>query len=311
MRTQGAKLIAHAWAHGHDRPKTSNSNVLYKSGDDTIYSYGSHFPMARHYKGVVLMTTQSYSNTTAGHMAAVRQAVSHMDVVYCTYIPDTRVNDTHTHNKNIKHWIAAIESRLISLVKARNKQPWLDKIDEQRTQARRYIELFKVKVKKADLKLLFEADITTFEAEAKKEQKAEALRKKKRIELEGKAHAIWLPLWRDGAAWDVMSKAMASIPGWNSHLKAAHLKMEHGNTTWLRTDDSNVHTSKGLTIPIDVAKRYYNKYMAVVRKGGCDNNCDYTMLDYPVKLMSADALIVGCHHIPRTEIDYIANKLKW
>ena len=50
---------------------------------DTIYSYGSHFPIARHVKGkggtsAVLFTTKGYSATTAQHKAIVASACRHL-----------------------------------------------------------------------------------------------------------------------------------------------------------------------------------------------------------------------------------------
>ena len=53
---------------------------------DTIYSYGSHFPIARHVahkgKAAVLFTTRSYSVTTAGHKCMVESACRHLTVFH-------------------------------------------------------------------------------------------------------------------------------------------------------------------------------------------------------------------------------------
>lgn len=59
----------------------------------TIYSYGSHFPMARIFdapngKQIVLFTNRTYSPTTARHIRAVQRALnrSHRRVVYCEFV---------------------------------------------------------------------------------------------------------------------------------------------------------------------------------------------------------------------------------
>ena len=53
---------------------------------DTIYSYGSHFPIARHVahkgKAAVLFTTRCYSVTTAGHKCMVESACRHLTVFH-------------------------------------------------------------------------------------------------------------------------------------------------------------------------------------------------------------------------------------
>lgn len=84
--------IPHLWAHGLEegRKIRNGSSNVYAIGD-TIYSYGSHFPMAQRVEvadaarnvhgrampGSVgyLFTTRTYSVTTAGHLSAVRGAM--------------------------------------------------------------------------------------------------------------------------------------------------------------------------------------------------------------------------------------------
>lgn len=71
--------IAHLWAHKTQDDARNQGGNFYFSGD-TIYSYGSHFPIARHVtndKGVagILFTNQTWSNTTAKHIHNVRGAI--------------------------------------------------------------------------------------------------------------------------------------------------------------------------------------------------------------------------------------------
>lgn len=73
------KEVAHLWMHKAQlSARNQQGNLYYR--DSTIYSYGSHFPIARHVtngKGedAVLFTTRSYSSTTAKHLRLVRCAV--------------------------------------------------------------------------------------------------------------------------------------------------------------------------------------------------------------------------------------------
>src|SRR5436190_24347448 len=75
--------IPHLWAHKVQESARNAQGNLYFDGE-TIYSYGSHFPIARHTvdnptkknpKLAVLFTTRSYSVTTSGHVSAVRSAI--------------------------------------------------------------------------------------------------------------------------------------------------------------------------------------------------------------------------------------------
>src|SRR5258708_13051749 len=71
--------IPHLWAHRTQDEARNRQGNLYFTGD-TIYSYGSHFPIARHVTndaGVrsVLFTTATYSVTTSSHCSAVRSAI--------------------------------------------------------------------------------------------------------------------------------------------------------------------------------------------------------------------------------------------
>ncbi len=75
--------IPHLWAHKVQENARNPQGNLYFDGD-TIFSYGSHFPIARHVvdnptkknpKPVILLTTRSWSVTTSGHISAVRSAI--------------------------------------------------------------------------------------------------------------------------------------------------------------------------------------------------------------------------------------------
>ena len=71
--------IPHLWAHRtQEKARNRQGNLYFTS--DTIYSYGSHFPIARHVvsegdERAVLFTTATYSVTTSSHCSAVRSAI--------------------------------------------------------------------------------------------------------------------------------------------------------------------------------------------------------------------------------------------
>ncbi len=72
--------IPHLWMHQVQEEARNSNGSLYFSGP-TIYSYGSHFPIARHVENKrgtkeILFTTASYSVTTSSHCSAVRLAMA-------------------------------------------------------------------------------------------------------------------------------------------------------------------------------------------------------------------------------------------
>ena len=72
--------LVHVYASGtQSRGRTSNGNMYFEG--DTIYSYGSHFPMAIRYGEKYLINGDSYSVTTSQHMGKLRYAVRHCETV--------------------------------------------------------------------------------------------------------------------------------------------------------------------------------------------------------------------------------------
>jgi hypothetical protein len=73
-------MTAHVWAQNQqDHGRSHNGNLYFEGG--VIYSYGSHFPIARHAvtkqgKPCVLRTTERYSTSTSGHVSHVDYALN-------------------------------------------------------------------------------------------------------------------------------------------------------------------------------------------------------------------------------------------
>jgi hypothetical protein len=84
-----SSMVAHIWANQSQREARNGGNTFYFTGD-TIYSYGSHFPIARHVsrngRRAILFTTRSYSVSTSRHISHTRRAISQADTVF--NVPD-------------------------------------------------------------------------------------------------------------------------------------------------------------------------------------------------------------------------------
>lgn len=80
-------MVAHLWAHQSQESARNNGNFYFEGKD--IYSYGDHFRCAsieKNQRGekAYLVTTRTYSNTTASHMSMVRQAIPGYETVFYT-----------------------------------------------------------------------------------------------------------------------------------------------------------------------------------------------------------------------------------
>lgn len=87
-----------AWASGASEGKNRHGTVYFHNR--TIFSYGSHFPMARFVEGrVALYTTRGYSNSTARHKSYVWRALYERNVaIFNVFDPSSSDNAQHFQN---------------------------------------------------------------------------------------------------------------------------------------------------------------------------------------------------------------------
>src|ERR1700692_1438262 len=119
--------IPHLWAHQTQGEARNGTGSFYFRGA-TIYSYGSHFPIATHVKGSqgqpgILFTSEKNSVTTSQHITAVRRSIS-PDVpaftVPCQHFGFTKAEDQYQHERNFKHYVDEVAGNLSMCVRARS-----------------------------------------------------------------------------------------------------------------------------------------------------------------------------------------------
>src|SRR5688572_19378457 len=102
--------VAHLCANKSQIEATNGSNFFFDG--DTIYSYGRHFPIAKHIindgKRAVLFTQETNSKTTAKHISIVKHACNHLNVIYCA-------SPTATHSANFDFWVKSAEEIIAKL----------------------------------------------------------------------------------------------------------------------------------------------------------------------------------------------------
>lgn len=286
--------VAHLWANQlQDEARVSCGNFYFNG--KTIYSYGSHFPIAKHENGIVLFTKRTYSNTTAKHISIVRGACSHLEKIYCYYIDGYSMETEH--RRNINQWAEDIKALLDKIKTARKKEMYFNQITILQDEAKKYCSFFKIKPAK-EAKALFNYQFADALQYAEKVKQAEE-RENKKIETMGKKQYLrYVQLWHDCTPVNIIADSFTP----EQRVYAEKYASKYGYTL-LRVNSGEVETSKGVKLPIDVAKRYLNSYLTGKMKQGDE------VLNYKVSRVDSSELVIGCHTIPQSEIKYISGVL--
>ncbi len=196
--------IAHIWAaQQQTEGRTSCGNFYFRN--QTVFSYGSHFPIAVIVGNDVIFTMRSYSNTTAKHIGKVRRAVSHKNIIWCYDIPvDYKESNKGyfkaEHDNNLNRWKREIKSLFGELgnKRIRDVQSRVNAINNHISKLQAYCNYFKVKIEDKELKGLLklaQSDNFIESARASKDKANEAHIKK--MQLAGKAYSKYLEYWRE------------------------------------------------------------------------------------------------------------------
>jgi hypothetical protein len=284
---------AHAWAHQLS-PAGHASNFYFEG--PTIYSYGGHFPIATLDGDRVFFTTKGYSSSTAQHKAKVRSAVSHLKIIFVEHVPVTSDLSPESGfiRKNIDAWVADIKE-LVSTVERHPKRTSIyHEINTALSRLTTFIAELNITPDAALQQLLEHPSLQTIvdHQAALKIKATEA--EKKRLALLSKFFVAVLKAWRT----ELFNTGSLHNP-------------EDGNLAYLRWNEKTccVETSKGIHVPVEVAKRCYD-FVQSKLPSGC-TACNFSLLSFQVTSITPEFLTVGCHKIPMTEVSAIALQLGW
>lgn len=264
-----ASSVAHAWANqAQDEARVPGNGNFYFDGK-TIYSYGRHFPIAKHVENAkgekaVLFTTRRYSNTTSKHISIVRSASNHLNKIYC-YSPD------NSHEGNFERFQKEIEAIAPALTVARKPEKYLNEIDQVSDKVKKYAEFFDLTIPET---LQAAMNISSKEGylgyAEKKRIAAEAKRKREEKEYR-KKHKEELTKWLSG-----------ELP---------YLYLRDGQD-YLRIKDGRIQTSQRVELPIELGKRLYQQVKENLLKVGDK------VLQFEVNEVGA-LYRIGCHTFTR------------
>ncbi len=317
--------VAHIWAHQSQNEGRNAGNNFYFKGQ-TIYSYGSHFPIATIVGHDVLLTMRTYSNTTSGHVWNVKGAISHKNIIYCYDVPtiygqSTLAKDNKagylktTHANNLNRWKQEIKSLFDELgnKRIRDVQSRINAINEHINKLQTYCNYFKIKIADKELKGLLKlvqsdnfiesARIAKEKANKMIERQNEA--KENKLKLAAKTYTQYIKLWREND-----SEAITNLPDKIKSL--VNFYRNTGNAfTHLRYNkgENRIETSKGIQIPCDIAKRAFIRLNGCM-EGSC-NELNIPVMSYTITKTDKETITAGCHTIPKSDIKYIAQLLNW
>lgn len=116
--------VPHHWAR-NTIPHGKGGRMLFH--DAIIYSYGHHFPIARHVKNrrgdvFVLFTSEHYSSETSKHKNAVRHSIGQVPVYY---VPNVKADTREDHQRNLSYFEGEARELYDKSMRATRNAPWL------------------------------------------------------------------------------------------------------------------------------------------------------------------------------------------
>jgi len=295
--------IPHLWAHRTQDEARNRQGNLYFSGD-TIYSYGSHFPIARHVTNdggerAVLLTTRTYSVTTASHCSAVRSAIpSGIRVFHVPNVCHGRYSGSDItaddHASNLTDYIERIEKHVVTSVRARSSytKEWNhEHAVRLRDEALAYCAFFGLSIPNLSEVPKLDSDALTAirKREAKRAAEKAEQTKRERAEAIVRQQEL-ITKWRTG----LYSGCLYDVP------------------VMLRIDGDEVMTSRGARFPISHATRALT-FVRKIRESGeayVRNGHTIHLGPYALDRIEPDGTVrAGCHVVSWEEIERISTAL--
>lgn len=277
------RMVAHLWAHqNQDEARTKRGNFYFRGA--VIYSYGSHFPIARHVRNkqgaqAVLLTTRGYSVTTAGHKRLASVAANHLTMFQVDNVMET------DHRANLKDYQERINQAKRGYVRARTRKDWaLMDIERLTNEANDYAEYFGLKTRFA-----MPEDLEAMQAECLEIDRKESERKRKQREKAEREKRQALQDWVDGKH---------DGRGWF-----------HNSPVRMRINGDKVETSLGAEFPLDHAIKAFWILKAIRERGDSwrRNGEEIRLGHFRVDSIDGHGVVkAGCHTVEWAEIERVA-----
>ena len=277
--------LAHHYIYNNDYSECYGYRMY--SENEKLFSYGSHFQMARkiEHKGkkVIFVTNHTASNTTAKQIYALRQAIPFDWKVY-------NVDSMTNHKSNISGWFRKIEYFAQKLPRAKSrKDEYKREIKQLIATIVEYKEFFDVKYRfnKAEQQIIDDVDFDELQDLLKDREKRMYRSEKAKVKRQ-----------TEKAFREAKEELEKWLKGETKYLR----KQPYNAPIYLRinTDNETVETSQGITVPKRECKILFTRIEQGKDVKGFVLDELYTVLRH-----TEDELIVGCHIIPMKEVKRI------
>lgn len=289
--------VFHRWAH--QLPHRRTGEVEYRQGNvfferERIYSYGRHYIAgclltAPTGATVAIYNTRRYSNSTSRHVSAVRSAVSHLKQfpVYdpCDCSPIGLLQSMLSEHTRCAEQLAKCNQR----AKVRQARLASDAMNTL-IRAQEFAAMFNLKLPR---QLTHDGAQAFMDRAVDLAKRADELARRCQQRAHAKAMADFdtrLNEWRGGLRYELGVTPDASA--------------------YLRMDGDSIHTSKGAVVSIEDALTALPILQRLRKLGGVHRPENIFIGGYRVGVVGPSEIVIGCHEIPWSEIDAIAEQLK-
>lgn len=272
--------VAHYWANKVQEEGRAHSMFF---EDDTIYSYGEHFPIAKHHDNLILFTNRSYSVSTSKHIGYTRYAIeSGTRIIYC-YNPAWPADP-----ENLSSAINEIEYNLKKAIKARQRRfDYISAAESAHYDLLKLIKVFKIKGWKVP-KYDFNAPEAITAMQAERDKKAAAKRKRAAAKQAKQDKLDMVEFLEDVEAWRNKKVHASGVK---------HRRFIHQMPDVCRVNGDKVESMRSCSVPIKEAKILLRCIKQGIPIKG------QTIGHYTVISCTDEKLVIGCHEFMRSEID--------
>lgn len=276
--------VAHLWAN-QSKPHAKGSNFYFNGA--TIYSYGTHFPVATlvetKHGTVALFERDSYSVSTTRHQSIARQACSHLETFEAILKPHSWNGLSYDIKKAFEAYSKQSEESMLKASRARTyKDLHLREAHDAIEKANRLLVLFRKELPYVrKLKPLDNESIERLNELAK-------AKRRKEIQANRKLEQAWL------------DHETNSLPRGHRYLirKRATQYLPRGEY---------VETSHGARIPLDDAKTFYK---AISRFRATPEQCpSIDVSHFRLNKLSSQGARIGCHFLAWSVMDRFARSI--
>lgn len=325
--------VAHVWAQQNQAYGKSSHDNLYFEGD-TIFSYGSHFPIARFVerkgKKAVLFTTASYSRTTGKHKNYVSDALRGLDdvpVFKACDLRDMRFEpESATAEKGFANYKATLAERVALFPKT---TPWnlereFASFATLVNEANGFAKFFGLR-SRLKAPVFPEEMIAKIEARiAKRTERRNAFEEKRRVAnaeaetrlkaeyLLGQHHYLATQDWGLGASFTAEEHAQHEVAFVERQTRLVQIWRDCGNLdhdeksalphhTMLRVNGDAIETSRDAEFPLDHGIKAFAFILERRSLGQAweKNGHSIHLGSFTIDRIEADGTVkAGCHIVP-------------